>query len=206
MDIRLEQASRTFGAQVVFKDLDLNLPSGIRLAILGANGSGKSTFLKCLYGSLSLSRGQIHYQIAGQNLNPMQAARRMGYSAPYLELIEELPALELLETLARFRPWRDNWNSRRILEACLLEEAKNKRVVDFSSGMKQRLRLGIALSSQSDLIILDEPSSNLDQSGQDWFQDFLGRELGDRTLLVGTNFSGTEAFLCDQEIQISDYQ
>lgn len=206
MTIRFEQASRTFGAQIVFQDLNLEIEDGSRWAILGANGSGKSTFLKCLYGALSLSKGKLKYLSDGQELIPIEAARKIGYSAPYLELIEELPAGELLDTIAKFRPWRASWNKQSILAACLLDHAENKRVADFSSGMKQRLRLGIALCSDTDLIILDEPASNLDRDGLSWYQNFLSEELADRSLIVGTNYSDEEAFLCNRQLRISDYQ
>lgn len=206
MEIRYKQASRIFGKQVVFQNLDLHIKSGSKWAILGANGSGKSTLLKCSYGALSLSSGEIQHKHSAKDLNLIEAAKRIGYSAPYFELIEELPALELLQTLARFRPWRKDWSAQEILKACLLEDSKNKLVSDFSSGMKQRLRLGVALAAETDLIILDEPSSNLDRQGLKWYQDFLEAHLDGRTLIVGTNYSDEEAFLCEHQLRISDYQ
>ncbi len=206
MKISFQQASRTFGPQVVFKNLNLEIEAGSRWAILGANGSGKSTFLKCLYGALGLSSGKLTYSLDNKKLNPTEAARHMGYAAPYFEHIEELPAQEFLETVAKFRPFRKEWTASSILEVCLLKDARNKRITDFSSGMKQRLRLGLALLSDVELVILDEPSSNLDPAGLQWYQDFLKDHLDDRSLLVGTNYSAEEAFLCDHQLLITDYQ
>lgn len=205
MKLRFQKASRKFGNQNIFMDLNLEIENGSRWAILGANGSGKSTFLKCAYGALSLTEGRIEYQAKDGSLSPTEAAHRMGYSAPYFELIEELSAVEFLNTLQKFRPFQKDWESQQILEACLLEHAAKKRIADFSSGMKQRLRLGVAVLSEVDLVILDEPSSNLDKEGLAWYQRFLEAHLNNRTLLVGTNYSEDEAFLCDQKLLITDY-
>lgn len=206
MKIKFQEASRKFGNQLIFQNLNLEIKPGERWAILGANGSGKSTFLKCAYGALTLSSGKVIYERKNTELDPAKAAYHIGYSAPYFELIEELSAHELLETVARFKPWRKSWNAQSILESCLLSDSKNKRIADFSSGMKQRLRLGMALASEVDLVILDEPCSNLDVNGLKWYQNFLKDHLDSRSLIVGTNYSEEEAFLCDQKLLISDYQ
>jgi ABC-type multidrug transport system ATPase subunit len=206
MELNFLKASRKFPGQIVFKNLDLHIPSGSRWAILGGNGSGKSTFLKTAFGALSLSSGKVEYRLNNQAISPQEAALKISYAAPYFELIEELGTLEFLERYRAFRPLRSTATPEYILEKTFLSEAKYKKIRNLSSGMKQRLRLGLALFSQADLVILDEPGSNLDRDGLKWYQDILKQEIGERTLLIGTNYNDDEAFLCDQQIQVSDYQ
>jgi ABC-type multidrug transport system ATPase subunit len=207
MQINFNQASRTFGAQTVFKNLSQTFAPGSQTAVLGGNGSGKSTFLKTVYGALGLSQGTVQWQSgAGHNLSPFEAAKNMSYAGPYFELIEELTALEFLKFYQRFRPYRLGFTADVILERTLLTEAANKQISNFSSGMKQRLKIGLALFSASEVVILDEPTSNLDPKGMEWYQTLLKNELENRTLLVGSNFSDTETFLCEEKLELRKYQ
>lgn len=206
MEIQFRQAGRKFPGQTVFQQVDLNIESGSRWSILGGNGSGKSTFLKTAFGALSLSEGQIQHYSKGQALDLQSAALRIAYAAPYLELIEELAVKEFLQRYAAFRPFRADARTDYILERTLLAEAAQRKIRFLSSGMKQRLRLGIALLSEAELVILDEPTSNLDRDGVQWYQDFLQEEIGSRTLLIGTNYNNEEAFLCDRQLRVSDYR
>lgn len=205
MEIVLQKAGRSFGAQQVFQNLDLAIAPGDRLAVLGGNGSGKSTLLKCLYGALSLSAGSIRFQRApNEEVPALEAGRSSSYAAPYLELIEELPALEFLQIYRRFRNL--NLRPEALLEAAYLEQSALKQIMNLSSGMRQRLRLALALHSSSEVVLLDEPTSNLDPAGVAWFQEQLQQNLGDRTLVVGSNFQQEEIFYCSREIALRDYQ
>lgn len=205
MQIELRQAERKFGAQIVFQNLDLKLVPGSRWAVLGGNGSGKSTFLKCLYGALTLSKGEIEYlNDQDKALDPIEAARQFSYSGPYFELIEELPAQEFLEIYQRFRKLEAS--PAEILEFAFLEKSALKPIKLFSSGMKQRLRLSLALFSQSQVVILDEPSANLDPDGVAWFQESLKAKLASRTLLIGSNFDPQEIFLCEEKLELRNYK
>ncbi len=206
MHISFSRAGRHFGAQTVFKNLDLSLEPGQRAAVLGGNGSGKSTLLKCTYGALSLSEGSVTWQWENQNLSPFEAAQKMSYAGPYFELIEELTALDFLKYYQRFRDFKGDTTPAYILEQAWLSEARQKPITHFSSGMKQRLKLALALFSDSSVVLLDEPTSNLDPKGMEWYQKLLKNELENRTLLVGSNFSETETFLCEEKLELKDYQ
>ncbi len=206
MEIFFRQAGRQFPGQVVFKNLDLHIEKGSRWAVLGGNGSGKSTFLKTAFGALSLSQGEIEHRSQGEKISLQNAALRIAYSAPYLELIEELQVLDFLKKAASFRNFKTNFSPVDVLEQALLKDAAHKRIRNLSSGMKQRLRLCLALFSDADLIILDEPTSNLDRAGSQWFRELLEAELDQRTLLIGTNYNEDEGFLCERELRITDYQ
>lgn len=173
-------------------------------AILGGNGSGKSTLLKTLYGALSLSGGTLHYQRAEKPMSPLEAARHISYAAPYFEMIEELPAEEFLNTYQQLRPLRVRPLA--LLQAAYLENATSKPIAHFSSGMKQRLRLALALYSEADILLLDEPTSNLDQEGVSWFQKLLREERNGRSLVIGSNYQPEELTLIEHELHLKDYQ
>lgn len=206
MEILFRGAGRKFPGQIVFQNLDLHLEKGSSWAILGGNGSGKSTFLKCAFGALSLSDGQVEHRQNGITLSMADAALQIAYAAPYLELIEELQVLDFLQKAEGFRPFKQGLKAQDVLERALLKEAASKKIRNLSSGMKQRLRLCLALLSETNLVILDEPGSNLDQKGLAWYRELLESEIGSRTLLIGTNYNEDEAFLCKQELRITDYQ
>ena len=206
MKLEYRKAGRRFPGQIVFQNLDLEIEAGSHWAILGANGSGKSTFLKTAFGALSLSEGTVQHSIDGQAVDMQSAALNSAYAAPYFELIEELNVLEFLKTAQGFRPFKNQLGPQEIIQKAMLEEAAKRKIRFLSSGMKQRLKLCLALFSEAKLIILDEPTSNLDQAGVQWFRDLLENEIEDRSLLIGTNYNEDEGFLCDQHLRVTDYQ
>jgi ABC-type multidrug transport system ATPase subunit len=203
MQVNFKDAQRSFGAQMVFDKLNHRFLESSRTAVLGGNGSGKSTLLKCLYGALSLSQGDIQYLLEGKNLSAAEAVSRISFSGPYFELIEELGAREFLETYQRFRNL--SLAPDEILRQSYLEKSASKKIKQFSSGMKQRLRLSLAIFSVSDLVILDEPTANLDPKGIDWYQETLQENLGKRSLVIGSNFSKDETFYCQDELKVADF-
>jgi len=203
MQVNFKDAQRSFGAQIVFNKLNYRFEENSKTAVLGGNGSGKSTLLKCLYGALSLSHGAVTYHLADKELNAQEAVNKISFSGPYFELIEELEALEFLETYQRFR--RLLINPADILNYAYLEQSSQKKIKQFSSGMKQRLRLSLALFSASELVILDEPTANLDPQGIEWYKELLVSQLGKRSLVVGSNFSEDEIFLCQDKLKVSDF-
>lgn len=203
MRVEFKDAQRSFGPQIVFDKLNYSFEEGSKTAVLGGNGSGKSTLLKCLYGALSLSNGEVIYQTVLKDLKVQEAVNKISFSGPYFELIEELEALEFLETYQRFR--RLLISPKDILHRAYLEKSSRKKIKQFSSGMKQRLRLSLALFSASDMVILDEPTANLDPQGIEWYKELLRSELGERSLVIGSNFSEDEIFLCQDKLKISNF-
>lgn len=206
MEIEFRGAGRKFPGQIVFQNLSLTIADGSTWAILGGNGSGKSTFLKTAFGALSLSAGSLEHRHGNRTIDLAEAALRIGYAAPYLELIEELQVLDFLKKAQGFRSFRKGLKAQDVLERALLKDASTKRIRNLSSGMKQRLRLCLALLSDVDLVLLDEPGSNLDHAGLQWYRELVETELAGRTLLIGTNYNEDEAFLCKEELRITDYQ
>lgn len=202
MEVVLDKVSKSFGKQHVVSDVDFTFAPGGRHAILGGNGSGKSTLLKMIYGALTPSSGILRHYIDGNTLKPDEAVFQISLASPYLELIEELSAIEFLRFYSKFRSYREGVSPHDILEYCMLGDSSKKEIRNYSSGMKQRLRLGLALFSQSRLVLLDEPVSNLDPTGIQWYQQLIDEHLSGRTLIVGSNFDEREMGFCSSKLRI----
>ena len=173
MEVRLEGISRKFNRQKVFQNLTYTFSSGETYAILGGNGSGKSTLIKVILGALTPSKGSISYSVQQKEFSKDEAPYRIALASPYLELVEELTALEFLNFHLKFKAFISGLTPLSLLALAHLEDARDKQIRNFSSGMKQRLRLALALASDVDLILLDEPTSNLDPQGIQWFQQLI---------------------------------
>lgn len=204
MEVVLDKVSKKFGRQSVISDLSHHIEDGATYAVLGGNGSGKSTLLQMILGSLTPSSGRINYAKNGSVIRREDAAFRISLASPYLELIEELTGQEFLDFYAGFRPFRHGFQSADILKEAMLSDASDKQIRHYSSGMRQRLRLAVALFSEADLILLDEPSSNLDPKGVEWYRNLVQNEREGRTLIIGSNFDDREMDFCSYRISVGE--
>ena len=202
MEVILDHISKKFGRQTVISDLSERLLEGETYAVLGGNGSGKSTLLQIILGSTTPSNGQVKYLLGGQEFKREEVAFRISLAGPYLELIEELTGLEFLEFYEGFRPFRKGLKSNDVLRIAILEDSAEKQIRHYSSGMRQRLRLAVSLLSSADLILLDEPASNLDPKGVQWYRKLVETERDGRTLVIGSNFDEREMDFCSHQIKI----
>lgn len=206
MRITLTSASKSFGREAVFRDLSHVLESGSRTAILGPNGSGKSTLLQCIAGALTLTKGSITHAINGNEIEQEKVYRHISIAAPYLNLYEELSLEEAIRFHARFKPLRAGVDPRSLATTALLDQHLQKPVRNFSSGMKQRLKLSLAILSDTPLLLLDEPTSNLDAAGTEWFQQLLAAHLDARTLIVASNRQAAETDLCTSQLDVMNFK
>lgn len=157
---------KSFGRLLVFDSVNFELGIGSSLAIAGRNGSGKSTLVKIIAGLLSPSSGEVIYQIDGKKIDKLEWFKYVGFVAPYLQLYDEFTGYENIEILAKIRGLR-NYKEKinQILELVNLYSRRNDLVRGYSSGMKQRLKYACALLHEPTVLILDEPTSNLDSEG-----------------------------------------
>ncbi len=187
MKILVNNAGKRFNRDWIFRNLQLEFSSPHHYAITGHNGSGKSTFLQCIAGSLHLNEGTIELQHATGHIEKENAYQYLSLAAPYLELIEEMTATEFLNYHASFKPFRNDWNSENILEYIGLKKAAHKQIRYYSSGMKQRVKLAQAFFSDTPLLLLDEPCSNLDQMGFDLYKRLISELCSDRLVIICSN-------------------
>lgn len=180
------------------------IPGG-RYAITGPNGSGKSTLLQVIAGAVLHSEGDIIYRdVSNQGiLAPDKAYQKIAIAAPYLELIEEMNSLEFLAFHATFKKMLLDHAS--ILKAIGLEKAAHKQIRYFSSGMKQRLKIGQAIFCDAEVLLLDEPTTNLDEDGSRLYHELIAGHTAGKTIIVSSNDPKEYSF-CSRVISINDYK
>lgn len=192
MTIQAEQIGKKYRREWIFRGVDLTLSAGSSYTFVGPNGSGKSTLLQVLAGMQPSSAGKLTYLIDEKPIEEDDWFRHIVLAAPYLELIEELTLSELLDFHRRFKPFRHGAESLDLIEQMKLTHARNKEIKFFSSGMKQRVKLGLAFFSEARIVLLDEPTSNLDRQGADWYHEHITQLIAPSTqppvlLLIGSN-------------------
>lgn len=203
--VQVKNASKRFHHEWIFKNLDLELSTGDTLAITGGNGSGKSTLLKCLSGAIPLTSGSIHYQTGPTQIGEEHWFRSLALATPYLELPEEFTLSEALNFHFQFKKPLQDRTSTEILEILGLEKHKSKSLSQFSSGMKQRVKLALAIFSEVPLLLLDEPTTNLDSQGLTWYLDLIHQYASNRILVVCSNDPREYSF-CEKKIAMEDYK
>lgn len=204
MQIEVTGLGKRYAREWVFRDLTHTFKAGSATAVLGPNGSGKSTLLNTLSGQLLPTAGTLRYAVGGQTVPVEDIPPRLAYAAPYLELIEELTLTELLHFHTRFKPLKPGLSPQQLIALMYLENSRHKLVRDFSSGMKQRLKLALALYADTPLLLLDEPTTNLDRAGVAWYQEHVRARLAGRTVLISSNVPEEYDF-CQTQLVVTDF-
>lgn len=206
MKITLQNLGRRFNQEWIFRGIDYTFSSSQSYAILGPNGSGKSTLIKVLTGQLTPSEGKIVYSVDSTQIDIDNIYAHVAIAAPYMELIEEFTLNELLDFHFKFKNYLTGFDSKTIVDLLGMEKSANKGLKFFSSGMKQRVKLALACCSDSKLLFLDEPTSNLDTSGENWYLDLVkSTSSSDRLLIIGSNQEKEYAF-CTEKLSITSYK
>ena len=205
MKISLNQVGKRFNYDWIFRRFTYTFTGTGHYAILGPNGSGKSTLLQIVSGHHHLSEGKVEYLFNDQVLPQDQFFRHCAIVAPYLELVEEFTLQECFEFHLHFKSFLPGFTGRDIAGLVGLDKAWRKQVRNFSSGMKQRARLALAIFSDVPVLLLDEPCTNLDAPGIALYQQLIHDHCGNRLVIVSSNDEAEYGF-CKERIQISDYK
>ena len=201
MRITLIDAGKRFNRDWIFRHLDYEFSPGHTYAITGPNGSGKSTLLQAIAGAIALSEGAIGYG----EYQPDQAYRHLSLAAPYLEVIEEMSVTEFLTFHSSFKPFLPDLSVSDIIRQVGLEAAAHKQIRYYSSGMKQRVRLAQALFSDTPLLLLDEPTTNLDADGISLYRR-LAQQYSDGRIVIVSSNDRQEYDFCEEIINIMEYK
>ena len=206
MNIQIHSLSKRFNKEWIFKSVSLTIDSGERIGIIGSNGSGKSTFIKLLSGAELPSKGEINYFISAAERDVSEVYNRINFAAPYVDLIEEFTCKELIDFHLKFKLLQNGLTPETFIKLIYLEDAKDKFIKNFSSGMKQRLKLGLVICTESDLLLLDEPCSNLDSTGIQLYHQLMDSFNKNRTTIIGSNEQSDELYNIEKTIRITDYK
>jgi ABC-type multidrug transport system ATPase subunit len=202
LSVELINLGKTYASHELFSNLNLLIKPKERFAILGANGSGKSTLLQIISGFIAPSKGSVVFKKSEQVIPEDVRYKEFAIASPYLELIEEFTIDEQIEFQRKFKPFVNDLSTNEIVTLSQLKNITGKPIKSYSSGMKQRLKLSLAILSDCPLLLLDEPCSNLDRSGVNWYQEMIGNFCNHKSILVCSNHQQEEYVFCSGEIQL----
>ncbi len=204
--IQLSNLAKRFRFDWVFRNLNHTFRAGERTAILGPNGSGKSTLMKVLSGHLTPSKGAIDFFLNEKKVADENVFRQVSYAAPYIDLIEEMTLDEAVQFHARLKPFFPEIDPKSFPTLLELGHARQKQIRFFSSGMKQRVKIGLAVCSKTPVLLLDEPTTNLDLAAVEWYKMMVEKfSPTDRIVVIASNDPEDVAF-CPQFLNIMDFK
>lgn len=202
MEVELIDIGKKFERHFVFRGVTHSFKTGDKTAILGGNGSGKSTLLKIISGSMTSTEGELKIHHNGKAVKVEDYMRRVAFAGPYTDLIDEYNLEEIVEFTSKFRTWRNGMSNADVIEATRLQKVSKRPLANYSSGMRQRVRLALAILADTPVLLLDEPTSNLDERAIQWFRSLLESNVDGRILFIGSNDEAYETELCTGEISL----
>lgn len=206
VSISLNKLGKKFNREWIFRNLDFKIEPADKLVILGGNGSGKSTLLQVLSGFVTPNEGELIYELNGTKQEQENIRNVISYASPYLQLIEDFTLEEMVSHASAFKPFARNLSVDEFMDTIQLSHARHKFVKQFSSGMKQRLKLGLAILANTPVLMLDEPVSNLDKNAMDWYSQLIKTHSDNRIIIVCSNAIKEEYFFCDKTLDVSNYK
>jgi ABC-type multidrug transport system ATPase subunit len=201
--IELESISKSYNRHLLFSGLNVKIDSESPLAILGGNGSGKSTLLKIISGAAMPSAGSVRFLQDGKAISEEEKYRHISITAPYMELIEEFSVMEMLRFYTSLKSLKNGMRQSDLLERIWLADSADKEVRLLSSGMKQRLKLALAIFADAPILLLDEPLSNLDERGRAWYKAEMQALGNQKLVVVCSNSVEDEYSMCRQSLNLS---
>ncbi len=205
MKISLDHISKKFQQHWIFKEISYEFQSPGNYALLGANGSGKSTLMRILAGIQPPTKGKLSFEYNHQMLELQHVFRHIAYCAPGLDIVEEMTLREFLDFHFTFKPILPQMTVDRIIGTIGLKKAAAKVIGDFSSGMKQRVKLAQAIFADTDVLLLDEPCTNLDNDGVQQYREWIDTYTHNRMVIVASN-DVREYYFCQQHIDVEAYR
>jgi ABC-type multidrug transport system ATPase subunit len=203
--IELKNIGKKFSNEWIFKNLSFEFTSGKKYAVTGFNGSGKSTLIQVAAGLIPSNLGEIFYYENGVTIPSDEIYKKLFITAPYIDLVEEFSLSEAIDFHVKFKPFIEGISKEKFLELVYMKQETTKSIKQFSSGMKQRLKLGLAFFSQSNALFLDEPTTNLDEQGIQWYLDMVSNLESSKLVVISSN-DKREYNFCDQTLNINDFK
>jgi ABC-type multidrug transport system ATPase subunit len=204
--INLNTVAKKFQHKWIFRDINATLNREDIISITGSNGSGKSTFLKILSGHLSPNKGEITYFDSGKNkIDRDDVYRHLTFAAPYINLMSRLNLKENIDLYLKFKSLQNGLDTAGLIDLMKLKHAAHKELRFYSSGMQQRVKLALAICSESSILLLDEPTTNLDKEGMSWYTSTLKKYSQNRLIVIASN-EERDFELCNRSLSILDYK
>ncbi|MCS6823146.1 MAG: ATP-binding cassette domain-containing protein [Cytophagaceae bacterium] len=200
--IQTEHLGKKFGHHWIFKNLNIEFKTGEHTAIIGPNGSGKSTLLQIIARTEAATIGNISYMLNNTSIPTEHLYKYISIAAPYIDLIEEFTLSECVKFHFKFKKSRAGISFAEFISDVLdMKKDSAKTIKFFSSGMKQKLKLALALYSDTPVLLLDEPTTNLDQNNIQWYRDEIEKCANNKLIIVCSNIPH-EYFFCSHIVNL----
>lgn len=206
VSIHLNNLSKKYINEWIFKNLNYEVAPSDKLVILGSNGSGKSTLLQTLASFLIPTGGEVTWKQGGETITDEAIYKKLSMASPYMELIEDFTLRESVEHQQRFKPFLNNCKPADVIGLMELQHASDKYLKNFSSGMRQRVKLGMAILADCPVLLLDEPCTNLDARAIAWYQKMIQDHAMNKTIVVCSNAVKEEYLFCTKSLEIEKYK
>jgi ABC-type multidrug transport system ATPase subunit len=206
LNISVNNVGKQYNGEWIFKSVSLSFSHEFTYLITGSNGSGKSSLLKVLCGYSVPSQGNIKWEPSKGVCLENDIHEKISICAPFVELFYQHSVKEAIDFHYTFKKSYERLSSQDIIEFCYLTGSENKQISELSSGMKQRLKLGLSFLSDTPYLFLDEPCSNLDNEAVKWYQENLVKYKKNRLVIICSNNKEEEHFICDKTINLGDYK
>lgn len=200
-EIIADNICKRYGYQWIIKDFNHKFLSGEVCGLSGSNGSGKSTLIKILSGFLTPTSGKLDVKVNDRICTKSQWYQHVSLAAPYTDLINEYSLEENFAFHARFKVMYDQLDFNTFESKIQLKGHSQKTLQHFSSGMKQKIQLALALMSETPILLLDEPTSFLDNHAKKWFSELLSEYSRDRLIIIASN-DNYDLDLCGQVVSL----
>ena len=204
MNITLTNAGKKYGSNWIFRNFSNAFISGKKYVVIGPNGSGKSTLLKIVSGGATLSEGSITHSWNNKTLKPEDVFQYISIAAPWLDIPEEYTLEEIITFHTQFKRFINNISVKDAIGILNLEHTREKHYRNFSSGMKQRVKLGLAILSDTPLLLLDEPVTALDANSVQWYMAMINEYTKGKTIIVFSNNREEEFGFCEEKVQLKN--
>lgn len=206
ISIQLNNISKKYINEWIFKNVTYTIKPFEKLVILGSNGSGKSTLLQTVASFLIPTKGELSWYNSEEKIADEEIYKKLSMASPYMELIEDFTLAESVEHQKAFKPFSNNLSAKEIISIMQLEHASGKYIKNYSSGMRQRVKLGLAILADCPVLLLDEPCTNLDAKSIEWYQRLIKEYATHKTILVCSNTVKEEYSFCTSSLEIEKYK
>ena len=201
--ISVNNVSKRYGYQWIIRNLNVDFQNNQIFGISGNNGSGKSTLIKMLSGYLSPSQGSISYIHNNTLLTRQEIFKHLTLAAPYTDLINEYTLKEMFAFHCKFKPIANDIDFKTFESIIELPGQSSKTLLHFSSGMKQKIQIALAVLSDTPFLLLDEPTSYLDKIAKNWFANLIQENRHNKLVLLASN-DGFDIELCDKVLVMGE--
>ncbi|HLT94709.1 MAG TPA: ATP-binding cassette domain-containing protein [Membranihabitans sp.] len=205
VSIEATELGKDYNLQQIFCHLSETFQAPQPIAVIGHNGSGKSTLLRVLSGMDSPTMGRVQWTVDGKALPAYRQYEYLSFCSPGFLFDHRFTVREIMRQYLAVKPMQNGLTADDLIAEIGFEKHHHKHADELSSGMNQRVRLVLTICAEAPVLFLDEPCSNLDQQGVEWYLDLISRYAHHKLVFVASNDEREYRF-CTRQISMMKYK